>query len=87
MADFEWDANKRLANIRKHGIDFATATRIFDDAKAYTYISTPQGDEARFVTVGRVEGVMMAVVYTMRDETVRIISVRTARRQERARYG
>ena len=27
---FEWDENKRLANIRKHGFDFADVSSIFD---------------------------------------------------------
>jgi uncharacterized protein len=27
---FIWDARKRLENLRKHGLDFADAYRIFD---------------------------------------------------------
>lgn len=27
---FEWDENKRLINIRKHGIDFADVPSIFE---------------------------------------------------------
>lgn len=28
---FEWDENKNKLNITKHGIDFETASRVFDD--------------------------------------------------------
>jgi len=87
MADFEWDEAKRRANIAKHGIDFLTATRVFDDAAAYAYPSPASDVEQRFVVVGKVDGMVMAVVYTMRGERRRIISARMARRAERARYG
>jgi uncharacterized protein len=87
MTTFEWDESKRLANIEKHGIDFITATRVFDDAQAYTYRSSVSPEENRFVIVGMVEQVAMAVIYTERGEAIRLISVRIARREERARYG
>jgi uncharacterized DUF497 family protein len=32
--DFEWDEDKRQANIRKHGIDFVDVPAVFD---GYTY--------------------------------------------------
>ena len=30
MMKLEWDENKRLANIRKHGFDFTDVSTIFD---------------------------------------------------------
>ena len=30
---FEWDENKNISNIKKHGIDFDFASKIFDDNK------------------------------------------------------
>ncbi len=30
MIDFEWDEDKRLANLRKHGIDFVDIPPVFD---------------------------------------------------------
>ncbi len=35
---FEWDEEKREANFRKHGIDFADVENIFDD-EVYTITS------------------------------------------------
>jgi uncharacterized protein len=28
--DFEWDEDKRLTNLRKHGVDFVDVPSIFD---------------------------------------------------------
>jgi uncharacterized DUF497 family protein len=44
------------------------------------------GAEERFVTVGVVEGRLLVVVYTLRDECIRIISARKAEPRERRRY-
>ena len=30
MIDFEWDEDKRLANLRKHGIDFVDIPSVFN---------------------------------------------------------
>jgi uncharacterized DUF497 family protein len=30
MAEFEWDPQKEVINVRKHGLDFATASRIWN---------------------------------------------------------
>jgi uncharacterized DUF497 family protein len=49
---FEWDPNKRDANIAKHGLDLANGAAIFDGRAAFTYPS-PRGEEQRFVKVGR----------------------------------
>jgi hypothetical protein len=84
---FEWDDNKRRLNIAKHGIDFADAAEVFGDPKQYTYRSTARSSETRFVSVGTAAGSLIAVVFTWRGRTVRIISARAARRSERDKYG
>jgi uncharacterized protein len=84
---FEWDENKRLLNVKKHGIDFVDAVDVFSDPVAYTYCSKRPVSESRYVTVGLVKEVLVAVVFTRRDGTIRIISARMARRSERELYG
>lgn len=84
---FEWDENKRRANVDKHAIDFGDARDVFDDPNAFTYASHRAGDERRYVTVGVADGVLMAVVFTRRGPAIRIISARAARRSERESYG
>ena len=78
---FEWDINKRLANIEKHGYDFRVAVNIFED----TVVEIPQrrNDEARILALGILNNHVIAVVYTWRGKARRIISARKASRKER----
>lgn len=84
---FEWDGNKRRSNVEKHGIDFADATEAFDDPWRFTYRSPRRSNEERFLTVGTVRGKLIAIVFTLRGDKIRIISARPARRTERDQYG
>ena len=85
MRTFEWDPDKAEANFAKHGIDFEDAARLFQEPHV-TYES-PRADEARFVSVGYLGTSAVAVVWTPRgDDTLRIISARSARREEREAY-
>lgn len=81
--EFAWDEGKRQANLVKHGIDFDWARQVFDGRPRMTRDSLGYGEE-RLVTVARIDGVAIAVVWTWRDAgVVRIISARRARREER----
>jgi uncharacterized DUF497 family protein len=85
MATFEWDPEKADANLEKHKIDFVDAVVVFDGPH-FTYAS-PREDELRFVSVGYVEQIAIAVVWTERGTDVRrVISARRARREEREAY-
>jgi uncharacterized DUF497 family protein len=81
----EWDEAKRRANLGKHKIDFADASLIFGDAGQLTFRSTYLGEE-RFISIGRLQHRLIAVVFTVRGTKIRIISARVARRNERKRY-
>src|ERR1700688_1737274 len=84
---FEWDASKAGANLRKHGIAFEAARRVFKDGFA---VEWPDADmaygEARFVITGMVDGRLLRVVYTERNGRIRIISARKATRNEQREY-
>jgi len=84
---FEWDERKRRSNVIKHGIDFSDAIEAFYDPAAYTFRSPHPASERRYVTVGVMRGALIAVIFTIRNEVVRIISARAARRGERQTYG
>jgi len=71
--EFEWDENKRLRNIRDHGVDFIDAAQMFDGRPVFTYHS-PRDDEDRWGTVGLMGDRFYLVVWTWRGERVRIIS-------------
>lgn len=85
--DFEWDDAKAEANLRKHRISFRAASRVSDDPLAAIEqdLSEDYGED-RFVAVGRVDGLLVAVVYTERGDCIRIISARKANANERRTY-
>lgn len=86
---FEWDPAKAESNLEKHGLSFATGTRVFLDEARVDWADERfvYGEERRNVT-GIVDGLRLTVSYTMRDVgTARLISVRPASREERRRYG
>jgi uncharacterized DUF497 family protein len=81
---FEWDEAKRQRNLDTHGIDFEDAAAIF--SRPYLRSRSDRGKETRFVAIGRLDDVEIAVVYTIRDGVCRIISARRARTNERKEY-
>ena len=83
---YEWDPNKAIANIEKHGIDFADAVTVFDDLNAVT-IDDPDYEEQRFITIAMdAFGRVLLVVYTWRGDIIRLISARKATKNERKQY-
>lgn len=85
--DYEWDPEKARSNREKHGISFADAVVVLEDAFALT-IPDVHAEEERFITIGEdAFGQVLVVVYTYRsDDIIRIISARTATRRERRVY-
>jgi uncharacterized DUF497 family protein len=86
QGDAEWDRRKSAANLLKHGIRFSEAVTALSDDLAVT-VEDEDADERRFITVGAgVGGEILVVVYTWRDERVRLISARRATPKERRTY-
>lgn len=86
---FEWDDEKERTNIKKHGIDFETAARVFaDENRLEIYDEVHSETEDRYITIGMIDNVacVVMVVYTERGEAVRLISARKATSQERRMY-
>lgn len=88
--EFEWDEDKALGNLEKHGIRFEVATGVFLDPNRIT------AEDARFdygevrrVTLGKTSEGVLVVVTTQRNNPprTRIISARKANRRERNHYG
>ena len=83
---YQWDKNKAATNLNKHGIDFADAVSVFSDDFSTT-VSDERFEEERFITIGiDAFGRVLVVVYTWRDNEIRLISARTATRSERKQY-
>ncbi len=84
--EFEWDPKKAEANRRRHGIEFLDAVVVFDDDRGITLLDENPTEE-RYVTFGMdAQGRVLAVSYTLRGNTIRIISARKATARERAQY-
>jgi len=84
--DFEWDSVKEEANRKKHGVDFQTAARVFLDTFVIEFDDLDASGESRVNAIGLVDGRMLFVTYTMRDDVVRIISARGAEPHEKRKY-
>ena len=83
---YEWDISKANSNRRKHGVEFADAVAVFeDDCAIQTEDDFPH--EQRFITIG-IDGFahILVVIYTWREDTIRIISARKATNHERRDY-
>ena len=82
----EWDDEKEKINIQKHGLDFSTAAKMFDDINRLEYYDEIHSiDEKRYIVIGLVHKVLF-VVYTEREDATRIISARKATPAERRVY-
>lgn len=85
---FEWDDAKAQSNLAKHGVPFAYATRVFLDAGVVDFDASRPGDgEPRRKAVGEIEGRLFTVVYTPREDCIRVISARRCNLTEERRYG
>jgi uncharacterized DUF497 family protein len=86
--NFEWDPDKAIRNIAKHGVEFAEAATVFGDPLAVTFYDPDHSDdEDRFLTFGHSTAERLLVVsHADREEAIRIISARAATRKERKFY-
>ena len=83
---FEFDPAKSAANKVKHGIDFVDAQALWTDPDRLEVPARPM-NEPRVMIIGRIAQACWSAAVTYRHEdTIRIISVRRARKDERARY-
>ena len=82
----EWDDEKYRLNIKKHGIYFEDAARIFlDENRIENYDELHSDYEDRWKVIGKVRDIL-AVIYTERREKYRIISARYATSEEEDEY-
>lgn len=85
---FEWDAEKGMGNLEKHGVSFEEAASAFADPLSST-IADPEHSvgEERWILLGlSFTGRLVVVAHTERRDTIRLISARLATRSERRQY-
>jgi uncharacterized DUF497 family protein len=83
---FEWDENKNISNIEKHGIDFNDSAKIFSDPMVTKVDARKDYNEKRWIGLGRLENTIVILAYTKRGKNIRIISIRKANKSERKIY-
>jgi len=83
---FTWDEAKRRASLRKHGIDFVDAPKIFQGLTFAAEDDREPYGERRFLTPGLLEDQIVSVTHTERGDEIRIISIRKATRHEARFY-
>ncbi|MFM8716757.1 MAG: BrnT family toxin [Spartobacteria bacterium] len=82
--EFEYDTEKSKINAAKHGIDFSDARRLWLDEKGLVVSARSRTACARPSLQSLME--LWTAIYTLRGESIRIISVRRSRDEERERY-
>jgi uncharacterized DUF497 family protein len=86
--DIEWDADKAVANLKKHGVRFEEAATSLLDPQALAQEDGDSEGEVRWVLIGTSASArLLTAVYTLRNENrIRLISARKATRKEVASY-
>lgn len=84
--NFEWDEEKRLSNITKHGFDFVGIETVFEGETVTILDNRFDYGEKRFVTFGLFDGRVAAITHTETDDLIRIINVRKATTNEEKEY-
>lgn len=84
--EFTWDENKRKQNIDKHNVDFRDVVFFWDNTMLVLEDERYAYGEPRFVAIGTLYQRVMVLVYTLRDDAVRVISFRKANAREVTLY-
>ena len=81
---FSWHVEKAEKVFRDRRIDFQDMLRVFDGPRLE--FRSDRNEEERWVTIGKVEGRLFAVVFTIRGDVTWIITARRARTNEERAY-
>ena len=74
MVHFEWDRFKEVANFEKHGINFWTASLVFEDPHRVISRDEEHSEtEERFYCIGKVNDKIVTVRFVQRGDLIRII--------------
>ena len=80
--EFTWHEPKRQANLKKHGVDFAVAERVFA-GPTFTFEDLREDyGERRWITLGLSGTKVTVIVHTEAEDEVRVISMREANDDE-----
>jgi len=86
---FTWDEKKNLVNIRKHGVGFAEAAKVYFDPERLELFDGEHSTmtEERWIIIGNVNmKILFVVIFWQADNLIRIISARQATKKEQEAY-
>ncbi|MDM8558617.1 BrnT family toxin [Candidatus Parabeggiatoa sp. HSG14] len=85
--EIEFDPNKAASNLIKHGISFEESSTALLDPLALVQEDPDAEGENRWVLIGMShQARLLTVVYTLRNECIRLISARKATKKEVKNY-
>ena len=81
----EFDPTKEAANLAKHGVDFSTVLRVFEDPNRLIIPNQNHSlDEPRFYAIGHDGRGILTVRFTIRGDALRVIGAGYWRKQKSA---
>jgi hypothetical protein len=82
------DEDKNKENIRQHGLDFVDGKQLFENLLLVKLDDREDYGEDRFIGIGMMSnGIIFVMVFAEKEqETIRIISMRKATKNECTRY-
>ena len=86
QVQIKFDPDKRAKTLTERGLDFARAGEVFGGRHFTAEDTREDYSEPRYITLGKLDGRMVVLVWTPRGEVRRIVSMRKANEREQARY-
>lgn len=84
--EYEWDETKARANLVKHKIDFSEVIDFDWETAIETYDDRADYGEERWIALGLIGDKLCVLIYTLRSDKIRVISLRKANKRERIFY-
>ena len=81
-----FDAAKDQANIAKHGVSLSRAADFVMEMARVSQDDRADYGEERLIAVGPLDNRLYVMIFTLRDGTIRVISLCKANRREVERY-
>lgn len=81
MPKFQYDPEKSMSNLEKHGINFEQAQALWEDPNLVRILARSD-DEPRTMLIALLKDQVWSAIVTDRDDEIRIISVRRSRTRE-----
>ena len=83
---YEWDENKRIWTLLKHDVDFIDVEKFQWNSAKVTIDDRHTYNEERCGAIGFIEDRLHVTPFTLRDGSIRIISLRKANKREVDNY-